>query len=117
MLNFENFISNFLQKGDDPGKFRQLDDIMFINGYPGYLHLLSVAEKSMQVVCEVKGGHIVYKIRKKKKKKKSSMSRIYSHFCYLVLSPAEVGSSKFFRLDDSKVLAWLYHKVRVRSLH
>ncbi|XP_048436324.1 uncharacterized protein LOC103944575 [Pyrus x bretschneideri] len=24
---------------------------------------------------------------------------------------AEVGSSKFFRLDDSKVLAWLYHKV------
>ncbi|KAG7029739.1 Ribonuclease H2 subunit B [Cucurbita argyrosperma subsp. argyrosperma] len=66
-----------MKKGDDPGKFRQLDDIMFINGYPGYLHLLSVAEKSMQVVCEVK----------------------------------EIGSSKFFRLDDSKVLAWLYHKV------
>ncbi|XP_038886020.1 ribonuclease H2 subunit B isoform X2 [Benincasa hispida] len=64
-------------KGDDPGKFRQLDDIMFVNGYPGYLHLLSLAEKSMQVVCEVK----------------------------------EVGSSRFFRLDDSKVLAWLYHKV------
>ncbi|XP_008445068.1 uncharacterized protein LOC103488218 isoform X3 [Cucumis melo] len=66
-----------MKKGDDPGKFRQLDDIMFINGYPGYLHLLSLAEKSMQVVCEVK----------------------------------EVGSSRFFRLDDSKVLAWLYHKV------
>ncbi|KAL0557722.1 hypothetical protein IC582_006272 [Cucumis melo] len=65
-----------MKKGDDPGKFRQLDDIMFINGYPGYLHLLSLAEKSMQVVCEVK-----------------------------------VGSSRFFRLDDSKVLAWLYHKV------
>ncbi|XP_031736473.1 ribonuclease H2 subunit B isoform X4 [Cucumis sativus] len=64
-------------KGDDLGKFRQLDDIMFINGYPGYLHLLPLAEKFMQVVCEVK----------------------------------EVGSSRFFRLDDSKVLAWLYHKV------
>ncbi|XP_004138774.1 ribonuclease H2 subunit B isoform X1 [Cucumis sativus] len=66
-----------MKKGDDLGKFRQLDDIMFINGYPGYLHLLPLAEKFMQVVCEVK----------------------------------EVGSSRFFRLDDSKVLAWLYHKV------
>lgn len=35
---------------------------MFINGYPGYQRLLSVAEKSMQVVCEVKGGQ-VYMIR------------------------------------------------------
>jgi ribonuclease H2 subunit B len=45
-----------MQKGDDSGKFRQLDEIMFINGYPGYQHLLSIAENSMQVVCEVKGG-------------------------------------------------------------
>ncbi|XP_062164503.1 uncharacterized protein LOC133871142 [Alnus glutinosa] len=67
-----------MKKGDDSGKFRQLDEIMFINGYPGYQHLLSIAENSMQVVCEVK----------------------------------EVGSSKFFRLDDSKVLAWLHHKIR-----
>jgi len=67
-----------MKKGDDSGKFRQLDEIMFINGYPGYQHLLSIAENSMQIVCEVK----------------------------------EVGSSKFFRLDDSKVLAWLYHKIR-----
>ncbi|GAV72023.1 RNase_H2-Ydr279 domain-containing protein [Cephalotus follicularis] len=66
-----------MKKGDDPGKFRQLDEIIFINGYPGYQHLLSVAENCMQVVCEVK----------------------------------EIGSSKFFRLDDLKVLAWLYHKV------
>ena len=29
---------------------------------------------------------------------------------------AEIGSSKFFRLDDSKVLAWLYHKVRLHLL-
>ena len=29
---------------------------------------------------------------------------------------AEIGSSKFFRLDDSKVLAWLYHKVRFHLL-
>ncbi|KAM4086360.1 hypothetical protein ACJW30_10G095600 [Castanea mollissima] len=66
-----------MKKGDDPGKFRQLDEIVFISGYPGYQHLLSIAENSMQVLCDVK----------------------------------EIGSSKFFRLDDSKVLAWLYHKV------
>nr|XP_048331705.1 ribonuclease H2 subunit B isoform X2 [Ziziphus jujuba var. spinosa] len=62
-----------MKKRDDPGKFRQIDEIIFIDGYPGYQHLLSIAEKSMQVVCEVK----------------------------------EVGSLKFFRLDDSKVLSWL----------
>ena len=45
----------WLQKGDDPGKFRQLDEIVFIDGYPGYQHLLQIAEKSMRVVCEVKG--------------------------------------------------------------
>nr|XP_028962818.1 uncharacterized protein LOC103421223 isoform X1 [Malus domestica] len=66
-----------MKKGDDPGKFRLLDDIIFIEGYPGYHKLLSIAENCMQLVCEIK----------------------------------EVGSFKFFRLDDSKVLAWLYHKV------
>ncbi|XP_018505435.2 ribonuclease H2 subunit B isoform X2 [Pyrus x bretschneideri] len=66
-----------MKKGDDPGKFRLLDDIIFIEGYPGYHKLLSIAENCMQLVCEIK----------------------------------EIGSSKFFRLDDSKVLAWLYHKV------
>ncbi|GMY17687.1 ribonuclease H2 subunit B isoform X1 [Fagus crenata] len=66
-----------MKKGDDPGKFRQLDEIIFISSYPGYQQLLSIAEHSMQVVCDVK----------------------------------EIGSAKFFRLDDSKVLAWLYHKV------
>ncbi|KAF5177147.1 Ribonuclease h2 subunit b [Thalictrum thalictroides] len=66
-----------MQKKGEQGKFRPLDEIMFINGYPGYHHLLSIAEESMQVVCEIK----------------------------------EIGSSKFFRLHDSKVLAWLCHKV------
>ncbi|OVA08302.1 Ribonuclease H2 [Macleaya cordata] len=61
----------------DQGKFRQLDEILFVNTYPGFQHLLSIAEDSMQIVCEMK----------------------------------EVGSSKFFRLNDSKVLAWLCHKV------
>ncbi|ESR61753.1 hypothetical protein CICLE_v10016172mg [Citrus x clementina] len=68
-----------LKKGEDPGKFRQLDEIIFIDGYPGYQYLLPLAENCMQVVCEVK----------------------------------EIGSSKFFRLDDLKVLAWLYCKVCV----
>ena len=44
-----------MQKGDDLGKFRQLDEIMLIDEYPGYQHLSSVAEDSMQLVCEVKG--------------------------------------------------------------
>ena len=44
-----------MQKGDDIGKFRQLDEIVLIDGYPGYEHLLSVAENSMQLVCDVKG--------------------------------------------------------------
>ncbi|KAK9265672.1 hypothetical protein L1049_001682 [Liquidambar formosana] len=66
-----------MKKGDDPGKFRQLDEILFINGYPGYQHLLSIAENAMQIVCEIK----------------------------------VIGSSKFFRLDDLKVIAWLYYKV------
>ncbi|XVF52136.1 hypothetical protein PTKIN_Ptkin04bG0240400 [Pterospermum kingtungense] len=66
-----------MKKGDDPGKFRQLDEILFISDYPGYQHLFSIAENCMQVVCEIK----------------------------------EIGSSKFFRLDDMKVMAWLYCKV------
>ncbi|XP_021744340.1 ribonuclease H2 subunit B-like [Chenopodium quinoa] len=66
-----------MKKGIDPGKFRQLDEILYIDGYPGYHHLLPVIEESMGVVCEVK----------------------------------DVGSTKFFRLDDSKVIAWLCEKV------
>lgn len=66
-----------MKKGDDPGKFRQLDEMIFINGYPGYQYLLSIVETSMQVVCDIK----------------------------------EIGSVKFFRLNDSKVLAWLNYKV------
>ncbi|XP_052170134.1 uncharacterized protein LOC127786643 isoform X2 [Diospyros lotus] len=66
-----------MKKGDDLGKFRQLDEIIFINGYPGYQCLFSIAEKYMQVVCDFK----------------------------------EVGCTKFFRLNDSKVLSWLSYKV------
>ncbi|KAJ0102449.1 hypothetical protein Patl1_05290 [Pistacia atlantica] len=66
-----------MKKGDDPGKFRLLEEIIFVNGYPGYQYLLPVAENCMRVVCETK----------------------------------EIGSSRFFRLADSKVLAWLSFKV------
>ncbi|XP_068645168.1 uncharacterized protein [Aristolochia californica] len=66
-----------MRKGNDQGKFRQLEEIMFVDGYPGYQHLVSNAADCMRVVCEVK----------------------------------DIGSSKFFRLDDSKVLAWFRHKV------
>lgn len=66
-----------MKKGDDLGKFRQLDEIIYIDGYPGYQQLASLAEKSMEVVCDVK----------------------------------EIDSTKFFRLNDSKVLKWLQYKV------
>ncbi|CAN4090272.1 unnamed protein product [Withania somnifera] len=65
-------------KNDDPGKFRQVDEIIYVVGYPGYQHLSSVAENCMQVVCDVK----------------------------------DIGMTKFFRLNDEKVLKWLCLKVR-----
>ncbi|XP_024961871.1 ribonuclease H2 subunit B isoform X3 [Cynara cardunculus var. scolymus] len=67
-----------MKNGDDPGKFRQLDEIIYVHNYPGYHHLSSIAEKSMEVVCDCK----------------------------------EIGSTKFFRLNDSKVVAWMYYKVQ-----
>ncbi|XP_047252358.1 uncharacterized protein LOC124887205 [Capsicum annuum] len=47
-----------MKKQDDPGKFRQVDEIIYVVGYPGYQHLSSVAENCMQVVCDVKGNPI-----------------------------------------------------------
>ena len=35
--------------------FREINEILFVDGYPGYQHLLSFAEGSMGLVCEVKG--------------------------------------------------------------
>ncbi|XP_049931750.1 uncharacterized protein LOC116248298 isoform X2 [Nymphaea colorata] len=66
-----------MKRGDELGVFRNLDEILFVHGYPAYSHLLPFVEESMHVVCEVK----------------------------------EVGSMKFYRLDDLKVLAWLCQKV------
>lgn len=68
-----------MKKGSDPGKFRQLDEIIFVDGYPGYQKLFLIAEKSMDLVCDCK----------------------------------EIGLTKFFRLNDSKVLAWLNCKVNL----
>ncbi|KAK4358051.1 hypothetical protein RND71_023661 [Anisodus tanguticus] len=66
-----------MKKKDDPGKFRQVDEIIYVAGYPGYQHFSSVAENCMQVVCDVK----------------------------------DIGMTKFFRLNDEKVLKWLCLKV------
>ncbi|XP_071927941.1 uncharacterized protein [Coffea arabica] len=70
-----------MKKKDDPGKFRQLDEILYVQGYEGYQQLASIAEKSMQIVCDFK----------------------------------EVGSTKFFRLNDSMVLRWLSYKFWLRK--
>ncbi|PQQ21959.1 ribonuclease H2 subunit B [Prunus yedoensis var. nudiflora] len=45
-----------MKKGDDPGKFRLVDEIIFVEGYPRYQKLLSIAENCMQAVCEIKVG-------------------------------------------------------------
>ncbi|KAI3996629.1 hypothetical protein MKX01_009461 [Papaver californicum] len=71
------FVEARMKKNGNQGMFRSVDEILFVGSYPGYRHLLSLAEDCMQIVCEMK----------------------------------EVGSSKFFRLNDSKVLAWMCHKV------
>jgi len=44
-----------MQNGKDPGKFRQLDEILYVEGYPGYQQLMNVASHHMELVCEVKG--------------------------------------------------------------
>ncbi|KAL3501462.1 hypothetical protein ACH5RR_035911 [Cinchona calisaya] len=66
-----------MKKEDDTGKFRQLEEIIYVQGYPGYQQLASIAEQSMQIVCDFR----------------------------------EIGSTKFFRLNDTKVLSWLCYKV------
>lgn len=44
-----------MQKASDQGVYRQLDEILYVDGYPGYQHLFSVAKDTMNMVCEVKG--------------------------------------------------------------
>lgn len=33
-----------------------MDEILYVEGYPGYQHLLSMAQDTMKIVCEVKGS-------------------------------------------------------------
>uniref|UniRef100_A0A804MEN5 Ribonuclease H2 subunit B wHTH domain-containing protein n=1 Tax=Zea mays TaxID=4577 RepID=A0A804MEN5_MAIZE len=44
----------FVKNDKDPGKFRQLDEILYVEGYPGYQQLMNVANHHMELVCEVK---------------------------------------------------------------
>ncbi|KAF0913070.1 hypothetical protein E2562_020223 [Oryza meyeriana var. granulata] len=43
-----------MSNGKDPGKFRQLDEIMYVEGYPGYQQLMGIAVNQIELVCEVK---------------------------------------------------------------
>lgn len=52
---FSDSMMDCMQKGDEPGKFRQLDEIIYIDGFPGYQSLSSIAEKTMPIVCDLKG--------------------------------------------------------------
>uniref|UniRef100_A0A7N0R897 Ribonuclease H2 subunit B n=1 Tax=Kalanchoe fedtschenkoi TaxID=63787 RepID=A0A7N0R897_KALFE len=47
-----------MRKGNDadshPGNFRQLEEVLFLDGYPDYHSLLPLAEAAIAVVCQVK---------------------------------------------------------------
>eukprot|EP00250_Pteridium_aquilinum_P015155 c22414_g1_i1 orf=382-1329(-) len=68
-----------MKKADDAGKFRSLEEILYVESYPGYLHLSSLLGNALDAVCEVR----------------------------------DIGTSKFYRLDDYKVLSWLCCKVKL----
>lgn len=38
------------------GKFRSLNDIVSVDGYPGYEFLLPYLQRSLETICESKGG-------------------------------------------------------------
>lgn len=59
---FSDTVMDCMQKGDEPGKFRQLDEIIYIDGYPGYQSLSSIAEKTMPIVCDLKGTSYFFSI-------------------------------------------------------
>ena len=56
------WVVQFLQKGDDMGKFRSMDDIVSVDGFPGYACLLPFLSASLDILCEVRGGllNLVY---------------------------------------------------------
>ncbi|KAL3677560.1 hypothetical protein R1sor_027508 [Riccia sorocarpa] len=43
-----------MKKGDDLGKFRALDDMMCVDGYPGYMRLVPLLTSCIHVICEVR---------------------------------------------------------------
>lgn len=57
-----------MQKGDDMGKLRSLDDIVSVEGYPGYVCLLPYLRRSLELICESRGkvlhpdSHIMLKV-------------------------------------------------------
>lgn len=56
------WVVHFLQKGDDMGKFRSMDDIVSVDGFPGYACLLPFLSAYLDILCEVRGGlrNLVY---------------------------------------------------------
>lgn len=59
------------------GKFRDLGEILYVPGYPGYSQLESLVALHAALICDVK----------------------------------EVGSSRYYRLSDTKAMAWLLCKL------
>lgn len=72
-----------MSNGKDPGKFRQLDEVLYVEGYPGYQQLISLASHHMELVCEVKevGNMKFFRLDK---------SKVLSWLCCKVHSLKEV---------------------------
>ncbi|GAQ78519.1 ribonuclease H2 subunit B [Klebsormidium nitens] len=43
-----------MKKGDSPGMFRGLEEMLEVEGFPGYQKLFDVFEKTLDMVCEVR---------------------------------------------------------------
>ncbi|GBG77544.1 hypothetical protein CBR_g23989 [Chara braunii] len=47
-----------MKKGDDAGKFRDLDDVLYVAGFPGYSRLKTLLEEQLELVCDVQEDKI-----------------------------------------------------------
>jgi hypothetical protein len=50
-----HFTLFFIQKGDSPGMFRGLEEMLEVEEFPGYQNLYRILENCLDMVCEVRG--------------------------------------------------------------
>ncbi|KAG9133045.1 hypothetical protein Leryth_023727 [Lithospermum erythrorhizon] len=87
-----------LKKQDDLGKFRQLEEILYVDSYPEYRSLLSIADRSMEVVCDVKEAGSIKFFR-------LNDAKVLRWLCY------KVSLENFFLYRECKLWIWLFRSV------